>query len=236
LNSDYIAPTSYPVCPASIPNGNFNDDVEVVRIATTTNFINFTDITPFNRPAFSINSSPNTPIQMVSGLSDPSTTSYSGIRWVSGNGTLIKLSNGNWGLFFGAGNCMDGDSDAFHAILYAESNGSDLTHWAVINGMNNPIASIATVSNATDPQSGQAVTIPANTPVVCQATTCTNNTLPWFSGRVYAPQAVVTGTGEVSLIFSGYDAGFQLGGSSRDYSSYRNIGQVNLSVGNVTLP
>ena len=36
----------------SNPNGNFNDDVEVVRIATTTNFINFTDITPFNTPQF----------------------------------------------------------------------------------------------------------------------------------------------------------------------------------------
>jgi hypothetical protein len=45
LNSDYVPPTSYPICPASIPNGNFNDDVEVVRIATTTDFIHFTDIT-----------------------------------------------------------------------------------------------------------------------------------------------------------------------------------------------
>jgi hypothetical protein len=229
LNSDYVPPTSYPVCPASIPNGNFNDDVEVVRIATTTNFVNFTDITPFNTPAFSNTSSPNTPIQMVKGLSDPSTTSYSGIRWVSGNGTLIPLSNGNWGLFFGGGNCLDGDSDAFHAIMYAESNGSDLTNWTVIHGINNPIASIATVSNVTDPQSGQTVTIPSTAPVV-------GATQNWFSGRVYAPQAVVTSPGTVSLIFAGYDAGFQLGGSSRDLSSYRNIGQVNLSVGNVTLP
>jgi hypothetical protein len=229
LNSDYVPPTSYPVCPASIPNGNFNDDVEVVRIATTTNFINFTDITPFNTPAFSNTSSPNTPIQMVSGLSDPSTTSYSGIRWISGNGTLIKLSNGNWGLFFGGGNCLDGDSDAFHAIMYAESNGSDLTNWTVINGINNPIASIATVSNVQDPQSGQTVTIPSSTPVI-------GATQNWYSGRVYAPQAVVTSPGTVSLIFAGYDAGFQLGGSSRDLSSYRNIGQVNLSVANVTLP
>jgi hypothetical protein len=235
LNSDYVPPTSYPVCPASIPNGNFNDDVEVVRIATTTNFVNFTDITPLNTPAFPTPSA-NTPIQMVNGLSDPSTTSYSGIRWVSGNGTLIKLSNGNWGLFFGGGNCLDGDSDAFHAIMYAESKGSDLTNWTVINGINNPIASIATVSNVTDPQSGQTVTIPSSTPVVCQVAACTNNTLPWFSGRVYAPQAIVTSTGTVSLIYAGYDAGFQLGGSSRDLSSYRNIGQVDLSVANVTLP
>jgi hypothetical protein len=236
LSSDYVAPTSYPTCPASIPSGNFNDDVEVVRIATTTNFINFTDITPFNTPQYSTTSNPNTPIQMVKGLSDPSTISYSGIRWVSGNGTLIPLSNGNWGLFFGGGNCLDGDSDAFHAIMYAESNGSDLTNWTVINGINNPIASIATVSNVTDPQSGLTVTIPSTTPVVCQEAACTNNTLPWFSGRVYAPQAIVTSTGNVSLVFAGYNAGFQLGGSSRDLSSYRNIGQVNLSVANVTLP
>jgi hypothetical protein len=159
--------------------------------------------------------------------SDPSTTSYSGIRWVSGNGTLIKLSSGNWGLFFGGGNCLDGDSDAFHAIMYAES--PDLMNWTVINGINNPIASIATVSNVTDPQSGLTVTIPANAPVV-------GATQNFFSGRIYAPQAIVTSTGTVSLIFAGYDAGFQLGGSSRDLSSYRNIGQVNLSVANVTLP
>jgi hypothetical protein len=226
LNSDYLAPTNYPVCPASIPNGNFNDDVEVVRIATTTNFINFTDVTPMNTPAFSLTNSPNTPIQMVKGLSDPSTTSYSGIRWISGNGTLIQLSNGNYGLFFGGGNCLDGDSDAFHAIMYAESNGSDLTNWTVINGINNPIASIATVSNVTDPQSGQTVTIPSSAPVIPTQT--------WFSGRVYAPQAIVTGTGSVSLVFAGYNAGFQA--SPRDYSSYRNIGQVNLTVANVTLP
>jgi hypothetical protein len=235
LNSDYVAPTSYPLCPASIPSGNLNDDVEVVRIATTTNFVNFTDITPFNTPAFSNTSSPNTPIQMVNGLSDPSTTSYSGIRWPSPNGTLIQLSNGNWGLFFGGGNCLDGDSDGFHAIMYAESNGSDLTNWTVINGMNNPIASIAQQTGLTDPQTGATnETIPANTPIVCQVAACVNDTLPWFGGRVYAPQAIVTSTGTVSLVFAGYNAGFQA--SPRDYSSYRNIGQVNLQVTNVTLP
>jgi hypothetical protein len=98
----------------------------------------------------------------------------------------------------------------------------------VINGINNPIASIATVSNVTDPQSGRTVTIPSTAPVIPMQS--------WFGGRVYAPQAVVTSPGTVSLIFAGYNAGFQLGGSSRDLSSYRNIGQVNLSVANVTLP
>jgi hypothetical protein len=233
LNSDYVAPTNYPQCPVSIPSGNLNDDVEVVRIATTSNFVNFTDITPFN----TVPSAPSNPqIQMVNGLSDPATTSYSGVRWPSPNGTLIKLSNGNWGLFFGGGNCLDGDSDGFHAVMYAES--PDLENWTVINGINNPIASIAQQTGLTDPQTGATnVTIPANTPVVCQVASCTNDTLPWFSGRVYGPQAIVTSTGTVSLIFAGYDAGFQLGGKSRDFSNYRNIGQVNLQVTNgIMLP
>jgi hypothetical protein len=236
LNSDYVAPTSYPLCPPSIPNGNLNDDVEVVRIATTSNFVNFTDITPFNTPAFSLTSSPNTPIQMVNGLSDPSTTSYSGVRWISPNGTLIKLSNGNWGLFFGGGNCLDGDSDAFHAIMYAESAGADLTHWTVINGINNPIASVAQQTGLTDPQTGATgITIPANAPLIGQSVA--GGTFDWFSGRVYGPQAIVTSPNTVSLIFAGYNAGFQVGGKSRDFSNYRNIGQVNLQVTNaVTLP
>src|SRR5580700_1266021 len=171
---------------------------------------------------------------MVSGLSDPSTTSYARIPWVSGNGALVQLSNGNWGLFFGGGNCLDGDSDAFHAIMYAESNGSDLTNWTVINGINNPIASIAQVTGVTDPQSGQTVTIPSTPPLIGQSVA--GGTYDWFSGRVYGPQAIVTSPNAVSLIFAGYNAGFQVGGKNRDYSNYRNIGQVNLSVSNVTLP
>jgi hypothetical protein len=230
LTSDYVAPTSYPLCPASIPNGNFNDDVEVVRLATTTNFVSFTDITPTN-PVPS--STTGQTLQMVAGLSDPATTSYSGIRWIAPNGTLIKLSTGNWGLFFGGGNCLDGDSDAFHAIMYAES--PDLKNWTVVNGINNPIASIAQQTGLTDPQTGATnVTIPANTPLIGQSVA--GGLYDWFSGRVYGPQAIVTSPNTVSLIFSGYNAGFQLGGSSRDFSNYRNIGQVNLSVSNVTLP
>ncbi len=119
--------------------------------------------------------------------------------------------------------------------MYAESNGSDLTNWTVINGINNPIASIAQQTGLTDPQTGATnVTIPANTPVVGQSVGGGNDT-DWFSGRVYAPQAIVTSPGTVSLVFAGYNAGFQA--SPRDYSSYRNIGQVNLQVTNgVTLP
>ena len=78
------------------------------------------------------------------------------------------------------------------------------------------------------------MTIPANAPVISQSVA--GGQFDWFSGRVYGPQAIVTSPSTVSLIFAGYNAGFQLGGKSRDFSNYRNIGQVNLSVANVTLP
>jgi len=54
------------------------------------------------------------------------------------------------------------------------------------------------VSNVTDPQSGQIVTIPSVTPVV-------GATQAWFGGRVYAPNAIVTSSSTVSVVFSGYD-------------------------------
>jgi hypothetical protein len=142
------------------------------------------------------------------------------------NGSLVALPNGKWGLFFGAGNCIDGDSDSFHAIAYAES--SNLTEWTVYNGINNPIASRPTAM-FTDQATGQLLTIPATTPVV-------GLTQAWFAGRVYAPNAIVNSTGTgVSLIFDGYDQGYAAKGSSKDLSSYRNIGQVSLSSGSVVL-
>jgi hypothetical protein len=121
-------------------------------------------------------------------------------------------------LFFGAGNCLDGDSDAFHVIAYAES--TDLINWTVINGINNPIASVLPVST----YNGQTIpTIPATLPVI-------GATQSWFGGRVYAPNAVINDSGSVNLIFAGYNQGYPT-----DLTNYRTIGQVVLSSGGVAL-
>jgi hypothetical protein len=56
-----------------------------------------------------------TDVGAASGLQDPTTTAFNGIRWL-GSGSIIPLSNGHYGLFFGAGNCLDNDSDGFHFI------------------------------------------------------------------------------------------------------------------------
>jgi hypothetical protein len=186
-----------------------NHDIATVRLATTTNGVNFTDLGP------------------VTGLNDSTTVSYTGIRYVSPNGGLVPLPGGKWGLFFGAGNCIDGDSDSFHAIAYAES--SNLTNWTVYNGIDNPIASRPTAT-FTDQATGDLLKIPGTNPVV-------GATQAWFAGRVYAPNAIVNSAGTgVTLIFDGYDQGYAAKGSAKDLSSYRNIGQVFLSSGGVILP
>ena len=215
LEADYGFPTSQqctnpPVVSPSYPYSlTANHDVSTVRMAITLDGINFIDL------------------GAVNGLNDPRTVSYTGIRYVSPNGGLVQLSGGKWGLFFGAGNCIDADSDSFHAIAYAES--SDLKNWTVYNGINNPIVSRPTATFP-DQATGEMLTIPATPPVV-------GTTQAWFAGRVYGPNALVNSTGTgVSLIFDGYDQGYAAKGKSKDLSSYRNVGQVFLSSGAVVLP
>ena len=107
-----------------------NTDVITIRVATTTDGINFNDV------------------GAVSGLQNPTSTAFNDVRWL-GSGSIIPLSNGRFGMFFGAGNCLDNDSDGFHFIGYAETASavkkpSDLLNWTVINGFDNPILSTDT--------------------------------------------------------------------------------------------
>jgi hypothetical protein len=82
VEGDYSYPTANqcnnpPVVPPSYPYSlTANHDISTVRMATTTNGINFTDLGP------------------VTGLNDSTTVSYTGIRYVSPNGALISLPGG----------------------------------------------------------------------------------------------------------------------------------------------
>ena len=175
---------------------NANKDVITIRVATTTDGITFTDIGP------------------ASGLQDPASTAFNGIRWL-GSGSIIPLSNGHYGMFFGAGNCLDNDSDGFHFIGYAETvkavnSPSDLQSWTVIYGFDNPILATDTVTDPGPP----AVTYPAKPPLidVTGADVLTPAQVsPWvpptghntnfFSGRVYDPQAIYTDSSTVTIVF-----------------------------------
>jgi hypothetical protein len=176
-----------------------NTDYVTVRLARTSDGINFTDMGP------------------VTGLNDQTTTSETGVRYIASIGTLLRLPNNRYGLFFAGGNCIDADSDAFHFIGYAES--SNLRTWTIVNGITNPIVSVGT---ETDPNTN--VTIPS-TPALIP-------TEQWFEQRAYTPNAIVTGPNEVSLIFSGYSTD----SPKNNYANYRTIGQVYLKSSLQLLP
>ncbi len=180
-------------------SGKVNHDISNVRLATTTDGIHFTDL------------------GVVHGLNDPTTVDYNQTRWVSPRGTLLDIRGDGsvWGLYFAGGNCLDGDSDAFHFIGYAES--TDKVHWTVYNDVNHPIASINTITTANQAD-GTMVTIPANPPVF--------PTQYWFAERLYAPTAVQVDATHLSLMFAGY--GVQT--PDKDLLDYRQIGNVVLTV------
>lgn len=229
LNAD--TELGYPACPetpsyalTNLVNGKPrkpNHDVTTVHVATTTDGINFTDI------------------GAASGLNDPETTALDGIRYL-GSGSILKLANGHYGMFFGAGNCLDNDSDGFHFVGYAETTNpvegpSDLLSWQIIYGLDNPILSTDTVTNA---DVSPARSYPANPPVVdaqgVDALTPTQvapfEPVPggynsnFFSGRVYDPQAVRMGRDKVTIVFAGYNTPQP----SNNLGDYRTIGRFQL--------
>jgi hypothetical protein len=197
---------------------NPNTDVITIRVATTTDGINFTDV------------------GAAIGLQEPTTTAFNGIRWL-GSGSVIALANGHYGMFFGAGNCLDNDSDGFHFIGYAETESvvnkpADLLNWTVINRFDNPILSTDTV---TDPATGKRY--PANPPLidVTNADVLTPaQVAPWvpptghntnfFSGRVYDPQAIYVDDSTVTIVFAGYNTPQP----SSNLGDYRTIGRFQL--------
>jgi len=193
--------------PAGINTGGIgpNDDITFLRLASTTDGINFTDLGP------------------LQGLNDIKTVSANGTRWLATAGSILKLAHGGYGLLFSGGNCVDGDSDAFHYVGYAES--TDLIHWNVINGLNNPIASVfpVTLSLDTDgvpvvsPATGTSTMIPADEPVV-------RDTQGFFAGRIYAPSATQVDERNVTVMFAGYHTTKPKNG----LGDYRTIGRVSL--------
>lgn len=215
LNGDNTGTTAFPASQqcntfwanyyATNPFGTaVNDDITFLRLAETTDGINFKDDGP------------------LQGLNDPTTVSLTGTRWLATAGTILRIGDGRYGLLFSGGGCVDGDSDAFHYIGYAES--SDLIHWAVVNGINNPIISTFPVTLSVNAQGipatggeSQLVTYPANTPVGGDAQ-------GFFAGRVYAPSAASLDEDNITVIFAGYHTPKPKNG----LGDYRTIGRLSL--------
>jgi hypothetical protein len=239
LNADLNFPSNQ-ICPSTpafaltnLVNGKprkANHDVTAVRVATTTDGINFTDV------------------GAATGLNNPTTVALNGIRYL-GSGSIIRLSDGRFGMFFGAGNCLDNDSDGFHFIGYAETvnpvtQPSDLLSWHVVNGLDNPILSTDRVTDPSGPRP-----YPSNPPVVnvagadaltaAQVAPFTPPTVVpplvtppggynsnFFSGRVYDPQPLFTDERTLTIVFAGYNTPQP----SNNLGDYRTIGRFQLQV------
>jgi len=146
-------------------------------------------------------------------------TAY-GTRWLATAGTILKLPDGKYGLLFSGGGCIDGDSDAFRYIGYAESN--DLLHWTVINGLNNPILittpyQITVDANGLPSSTGTAIAVPSH-PAIGGITS------GFFAGRVYAPSATLDGDHDLTVFFAGYHTPKPKNG----LGDYRTIGRIRL--------
>ena len=179
LNGDKTGLTALPLAqqcgaPVAFNEPAASHDISIPRMASTEDGINFTDLGPIN------------------GLNDITGVGPTDIRYVGPRGTLMQFGDGTWGLIFSGGNCLDGDSDAFHFLGFAQS--TDLRNWTVINGIQNPIASTIPLKVNVN---GVAVTIPANRPVV-------GDSLGWFNGRIYGPSFVRMGEHDGVMTFTGY--------------------------------
>ena len=187
-----------------------NNDITYLRLAETSDGINFKDDGP------------------LQGLNDPTDVTANGTRWLATAGTILQFEGGRYGLLFSGGGCIDGDSDAFHYIGYAES--SDLIHWTVVNGINNPLVSTQPYTITVDAHNlpifpgnpnasapGSPITVPSNAPV-------TGGTMGWYQGRVYAPSATLDGDQDLTVIFAGYHTPKPKNG----LGDYRTIGRVSL--------
>jgi len=184
-----------------------NSDTTTVRVARTTDGINFKDLGP------------------VIGLNDSTTTSSTLTRYIGSRGTLFKLpQGGGYGLIFTGGICSDTDSEGYHYIGYAESQNLS-NGWSIINGIG------VTAGNAAfGPIASTYSTDPADTPLISSP----SGVYSWTNGRLNAPNLVASkynsNTYTFNLIFSGSNTT----SPSTNYSSYRTIYQYPLS-GSFTL-
>jgi hypothetical protein len=158
-----------------------NEDYAAVHMAYTTDGVHFHDVTPAGG---------------ITGLADP--TAQTGLRWVSPGGTVITNPDGSLGIFFSAGVCTDGDSDAFGSVYYSTSTDGGRS-WSAPSQIS-MTGSAFNDKLSTDYSYAASI---ANQP----ANNSTNKPLDisaYFEGRIYSPSVVREPNGTLTMTFAGY--------------------------------
>ena len=177
-----------------------NEDLTILRVAWTTDGVNFSTTGLTNGGIISGASNGATNYQDISNPSStvspsnlnayatPGTADATEMRWVGSSGSIIVNPDGSYGLFLSGAWAGDGDSDAFNQIFYSHS--TDGENW-----------SIPTTVVSTD------YTFSAS--VVQDAALADNENVPlgisaYYSGRAYGPSVVQNPNGSLTMVFSGY--------------------------------
>ncbi len=168
-----------------------NEDLTVLRAASTTDGIHFTDLGPIS----GTDPSHLTDISNPSGQATPSTmdlpqgaTDNPELRFVGTRGTIIQNSDGSIGMFDSGAWQSDGDSDAFNQIFYTSS--TDGVHWTppvVVESTDYTFSARQAQDAALAGGSDQALGVSA-----------------YFAGRAYSPTVVQNPDGTLTLVYSGY--------------------------------
>jgi len=165
-----------------------NEDYTVLRAASTTDGINFTDLGAISGSSGGAGS--YTDVSNPSAQATPATmdlpqgaTDTPELRYVGTRGTIIVNPDGSLGMFDSGAWQSDGDSDAFNQIFYTSS--TDGVHW-----------SEPTVVESTDYTFSGRQTSDANTTALGVGA--------YFGGRAYSPTLVQNPDKTLTMVFSGY--------------------------------
>jgi hypothetical protein len=173
-----------------------NEDLTVLRVAYTTDGINFSSAGLDNNGIISgqsngassysdiTNPSSTTSPANLNAYAAPGSSDVTEMRFVGAAGTILTNPDGTYGMFLSGAWAADGDSDAFNQVFYTSS--SDGEHWSipttVISTDYTFSASYAENLNPTQPLGISA----------------------YYSGRAYGPSVVQNADGSLTMVFAGY--------------------------------
>ncbi len=170
-----------------------NEDLTELRVASTTDGINFTDLgvisgTSGGAANYSDIDNPSaqgypSSINLAQGATDDPE-----LRFVGTRGTIIDNGDGTIGMFDSGAWESDGDSDAFDQIFYTQS--SDGVHWSepvVVESTDYTFSGRA--NQDANAAGGDYTALP---------------TSAYFAGRAYSPTVVQNPDGTLTMVFSGY--------------------------------
>jgi hypothetical protein len=177
-----------------------NEDLAVVRVAYTTDGINFATgglanggvISGASGGASNYTDLTNTTLtgspSDLNAYATPGTADATELRWAGSAGSIVTNPDGSYGLFLSGAWAADGDSDAYNQIFYSTS--TDGQHW-----------SIPTTVVSTDYTFSASV---AQDKALAAGTDAPLGISAYYSGRAYGPSVVQNPDGTLTMLFAGY--------------------------------